>query len=81
MIYPNKVSEHQNLFLLYAQPQKFHRASNHCLTAIIWMSLKYSRLRDFVKHQKAKAKHLALEQYETISAQERRGILDRKSVV
>lgn len=52
VIYLSKVFKHQKLFLLYAQPQKFHRASNHCLTAIIGMSLKHSRLRDFIKHQK-----------------------------
>lgn len=67
MIYPSKVFGHQNLFLLYAQPQKFHRASNHSLTAIIWMSLKYFRLKRFCQtSKKVKAKHLALEQYETI---------------
>lgn len=75
MIYPRKVFEHQNLFLLYAQPQKFHQASNHCVTAIIWMSLKCFRLKKFCQtSKKVKAKHLAFEQYETISAQERRGI-------
>lgn len=56
VIYFSKVLEHQKLFLFCAQPQKFHQASNHCLTAIIWMSLKYSRLRDFVKHQKREGK-------------------------
>lgn len=33
--------EHIKLFLPYEQPQRFHQTSNHCLTAIIWMSLKH----------------------------------------
>lgn len=52
VIYLSKVFAHQKLFLLYAQPQKFHPASNHCLTAIIGMSLKYSRLKRFCQNQK-----------------------------
>lgn len=65
VIYLSKVFAHQKLFLLYAQPQKFHPASNHCLTAIIGMSLKYSRLKRFCQtSEKGKANHMALEQYD-----------------
>lgn len=76
VIYLSKVFAHQKLFLLYAQPQKFNQASSHCLTAIIGMSLKYSRLRDFVKIRKREGKPYGFGAiwYENISAQGRRGI-------
>lgn len=49
LFYLSEQSEHVKSFLFYEQPQW---ASNHCLAAIIWMSLKYLKLGASLKCQK-----------------------------